>query len=238
MAGVEVLHQLGLEALGVLDRDVVQVAVAGGPDRDDLAGDGDGAVLALLEDLHGAATAVDLGLRRLVELRSELGERLELAELGQVQAHRPGDLLHGLGLGRATHAGHADAHVDGRADALVEEVGLQVDLAVGDRDHVGRDERRHVTALGLDDRQGRHGAAAQLVGQLGGALQQAGVQVEHVPGVGLATRWAAQQQGHLAVGVGLLGQVVIDRQGVLALVHPVVPDGRTRVGGEVLERRG
>jgi hypothetical protein len=40
-----------------------------------------------------------------------------------------------------------------RADVGVEQVGLEVDLAVGDGDDVGRDVGRDVTGLGLDDRQ-------------------------------------------------------------------------------------
>ena len=61
------------------------------------------------------------------------------------------------------------------------------------------------------------------------------VQVEDVAGVGLAARRAAQQQRHGAVGLGLLGQVVEDDQDVLALVHPVLADGRAGVRREVLE---
>ena len=40
-------------------------------------------------------------------------------------------------------------------DARLERVVLEVDLAVGDRDHVGRDVGGDVAGLGLDDRQGR-----------------------------------------------------------------------------------
>ena len=79
--------------------------------------------------------------------------------------------------------------------------------------------------------------APELVGELGGPLEQAAVQVEHVARVGLAARRAAQQQRQLAVGLGLLGQVVVDDEGVLAVVHPVLADGAAGVGGEVLERR-
>ena len=61
------------------------------------------------------------------------------------------------------------------------------------------------------------------------------MQVEDVARVGLAARRAAQQQRHRAVGLGLLGQVVEHDQDVLALVHPVLADGRAGVGGEVLE---
>ena len=150
-------------------------------------------------------------------------------------AQPAGDRLHRLGLRRAADPGHRDTDVDGRADALVEQVGLEEDLPVGDRDDVGRDERRDVVALGLDDRQAGHRAAAELVGELRAALQQPGVQVEDVTRVGLATRRAAQQQRHRAVGLGLLGQVVEDDQHVLAVVHPVLADRRAGVGREVLE---
>ena len=74
-----------------------------------------------------------------------------------------------------------------------------------------------------------------VVGELGAALEQPAVQVEHVARVGLAARGAAQQQGHRAVGLGLLGEVVEDDQDVLAVVHPVLADGRAGVGSEVLE---
>ena len=122
-------------------------------------------------------------------------------------------------------------------DTGVEQVGLQEDLAVGDRDDVRRDVGRDVVGLGLHDRQPGHRPAAQLLGQLRAALQQPGVQVEHVAGVGLAARRAAQQQRDGAVGLGLLGQVVEDDQDVLAVIHPVLADGRAGVGRDVLVAR-
>jgi hypothetical protein len=197
-----------------------------------------GAYCACLSSSTTRAPRCQLRLRGGVELGAELGERLELAELGEVEPQRAGDLLHGLDLGVAADPGHRDADVDGGPDARLEQVVLQVDLAVGDRDHVGRDVGRDVAGLGLDDRQRGERAAAELVGQLGGPLEQAAVQVEHVAGVGLAARRAAQQQRDLAVGLGLLRQVVVDDEGVLAVVHPVLAHGAAGVGGEVLERRG
>ena len=70
------------------------------------------------------------------------------------------------------------------------------------------------------------------------AFQQPGVQVEHVARVGLAARRAAQQQRDGAVGLGLLGQVVEHDQHVLAVVHPVLGDGRTGVGRKPFEAGG
>ena len=70
------------------------------------------------------------------------------------------------------------------------------------------------------------------------------MQVEDVAGVGLAAGRTAQQQGHLAVGPGVLGEVVVDAQGVLhelavdldADLHDVLAHGRTGVGRQVLQR--
>ena len=62
------------------------------------------------------------------------------------------------------------------------------------------------------------------------------MEVEHVTGEGLAARRAAQQQRHLTVGLGLLGEVVVDDERVLAVLHPVLAHGATAVGSQVLER--
>ena len=237
VAAAEPVEQLGLEPAHVLDRHRVEVAVGAGVERDDLLLDRQRAVERLLEQLDEAVAPVELGLRHLVELGAEAGEGLELAELRQVALERAHGLLHGLDLGGAAHPGHRLAGVEGGADARLEQVVLQVDLAVGDRDHVGGDVGRDVAGLGLDDREGGQRTAAVLVGQLGGPLEQAAVQVEHVARVGLAARRAAQQQRDLAVGLGLLRQVVVDGEGVLAVLHPVLAHGAAGVGGQVLERR-
>ncbi len=63
------------------------------------------------------------------------------------------------------------------------------------------------------------------------------MEVEDVAGVGLASRRTAQQQGKLAVGHRLLGEVVIDDQGVLAAVAEELAHGDAGVGGDELQRR-
>ena len=234
----EVVEQLALEAQHVLDRDLVELAVGAGPDRDDLLLDRERRVLRLAQQLGEARAAVELTTAGGVEVGGEQRERLERAVLRELELQRSGDLLDRLDLGVTTDARHRDADVDRGTLVGVEQVGLQEDLAVGDRDHVGRDVRRDVVRLGLDDRQAGHRSGAELVGELRATLEQTGVQVEHVAGVRLASRRAAQQQRHGAVGLGLLRQVVEDDQDVLAVVHPVLADGRAGVRGEVLEAGG
>ncbi len=62
-------------------------------------------------------------------------------------------------------------------------------------------------------------------------------EVEHVARIGFAARRAAQQQRHLAVGDGLLGQVVIDDHGVHAVVAEILAHGAAGERREELHRR-
>jgi len=64
------------------------------------------------------------------------------------------------------------------------------------------------------------------------------VEIEDITGVGLTTGGSSQEEGHLSVGDGLLRQIVIDDQGVLAVVSEVLTDGTSRVRSQELKRCG
>ena len=119
----------------------------------------------------------------------------------------------------------------------MEQLGFQEDLAVGDGNHVGGNIGGYVARLGFNDRQRRDGAAAVLGIDAGGALQQAGMQVEYVAGVGFTSGRAADQQGKGAVGHRMLAQIVVYNQHVLALIHEVFSHRAPGIGGDVLQRR-
>ena len=63
------------------------------------------------------------------------------------------------------------------------------------------------------------------------------MQIEHVARIGFAARRAAQQQRHLAVRDGLLGEIVVDDDGVHAVVAEVFAHGAARERREELHRR-
>ena len=63
------------------------------------------------------------------------------------------------------------------------------------------------------------------------------MQIEDVAGIGLASGRTVQQQRDLAVGHGLLGQIVIDDQHVAALVHEILAHRRAGIGREIQHRR-
>jgi hypothetical protein len=133
-------HVLGkpvAEQAHVVEVDVVEEVLLAGKDRDDLVGCGKSRKAALLEELHHVGTMVELVLRGGVEVGAKLRERLLVAVCGKVEAQRAGNLLHGLVLCVAANPGDRDAHVHSRALTLEEQVGLQVDLTIGDGNHVG-----------------------------------------------------------------------------------------------------
>src|SRR5229473_42221 len=63
------------------------------------------------------------------------------------------------------------------------------------------------------------------------------MQIEHVAGIGFAARRAAQQQRHLAVGDRLLRQIVVDDDGMHAVVAEVFTHGAAGERRDVLHRR-
>ena len=141
--------------MDLVERQVVEKALGPGEDRDALIDGVVGNVLVLLEQLDHAGAAVELLLAGRVELGAQLGEGLELAVGGEIQAQAAGDLLHRLDLGRSTDTAHGDAHVDGRTDTRCEQFALKVDLTVRDGDDVGGNVGRNVAFLRFDDRQRR-----------------------------------------------------------------------------------
>src|SRR5450631_3074771 len=230
-------QQAVLEVVHLGDRDAVKVAVDAGIDHHDLLFHLQRRELRLLQKFGEARTARQQALRRGVEIGAELRERRHFAVLRELALDLAGDLFHRLGLRRRSDARHRQADVDRRANALEEQIGLEEDLAVGNRDHVGRDIGRHVVGLGFDDRQRRQRSGALVVVELRGALEQAGVQIEHVAGIGFAARRTAQQQQHLAIGHRLFRQIVIDDDGVHAVVAEVFAHGAAGERRDVLHRR-
>src|SRR4029079_14412183 len=116
---------------------IVEMAVGHHPQDGGLLLAGKRLVLRLLEYLRDLLAARQLVTRGLVQVRSELGEGGQLAVLSQVELQRPGDLLHRLGLGGRPDTRNGCTYVETRPLTGVEKVGLQEELAVGDRNDVG-----------------------------------------------------------------------------------------------------
>jgi hypothetical protein len=64
------------------------------------------------------------------------------------------------------------------------------------------------------------------------------MQVEDIARIGFAARRAAQQERHLAVGDGLLREVVIDHHRMHAVVAEELAHGAARERREELHRSG
>lgn len=178
VVSLEVGKEVSLPGEDLVYGDGIEVTVNTGEDQGDHIADSHGGVLLLLEQLSQTLTAVESLLGRSIEIGTELGESSDLTVLGQEKLQGTSDLLHGLDLGSGTDTGHGETDVDGRADTLVEQFGLQENLAVGDGDDVGGDVGRHITTLGLDNGQGSKRTTAVLVVHLGSTLKETRVEVE------------------------------------------------------------
>ena len=120
----------------------------------------------------------------------------------------------------------------------VEEIGLEEDLPVGDRDDVGRDVGRDVAFLRLDDRQRGHRPTAERIRELRRALEQPRVQVEHVARERLTARRTTQQQHDLPIRERLLVEVVVEDHDVATLVAQPLAHRGAGITRQVLHRRG
>jgi len=64
------------------------------------------------------------------------------------------------------------------------------------------------------------------------------MEIENVSWVGLSSGGSSQKEGHLSVGDGLLGQIVVDDKAMLSVVSEEFTDGATGIGSQELKRGG
>lgn len=86
LRGCQELQQIVLETAHIGDRNIVQVAIGGGPDDGDFLLDRERLVLALLESLSQTLATLDLCLGIGIKIRAELRKGSEGAEPGQFEA--------------------------------------------------------------------------------------------------------------------------------------------------------
>ena len=218
--------------------DLVEIATHASEENASLLLDGHWHVLLLLEELGELLTSVEELLGGSIKIGTELGEGGDLTILGKLELERTGELLHGLDLGGGADTRHGKTDIDSGTDTLMEELSLQEDLAIRDRDHISGDICGHITSLGLNDGQSGQGASTVVLVHLGCALKQTRMEIEDITGVSLTTGRSSEKEGHLTVGDGLFGEIVIDDESVLGVVTEELTDGASRVRGQELERSG
>lgn len=238
MGALEVSKEVRLPGEDLVDGDGVEETVNTSEDQGNHVGNGHGGVLLLLEELGQTLTTGKGLLGGGIEIGTELGEGSDLTVLSQEQLKGTGDLLHGLDLGGGTDTGHGQTDVNGGTDTLVEQLGLQEDLTVSDGNDVGGNVSGHITTLGLNDGEGSQGTSTVGLVHLGGTLEETRVQVEDITGVGLTSGGTTEEQRHLTVGNGLLGQIIVDDDGVAGVVTEPLTHGTASEGSDVLQGSG
>ena len=108
-------------------------------------------VLGLYQQTGILLALVDGERSNRVHIAAELGECFQFAILCLVYLQRTRHLLHCLNLGVTAYTAHGDTYVDSRTVALIEKVGVEEYLPVGNGDYVCRDVSRHVARLRFDN---------------------------------------------------------------------------------------
>ena len=111
-------------------------------------------VLVLFERFAQAVAVIENLFRHAVDIGAKLRENLQFAVLRQREAELFNHLAHGLFLRGATDAGDREADVDRGAHTGMEQLRLQIDLTIGDRNHVGRNIGGDIARHRFHDRQG------------------------------------------------------------------------------------
>ena len=230
------VHLLELGDLGGLD--LVEVASDTGVENAGLFLDGHRDVLLLLEELGELLTSVKELLGGGIQIRTELGEGSDLTILSELELEGTGELFHGLNLGGGTDTRHGKTDIDSGTDTLMEELGLEEDLTIGNGDDISGDIGGHITSLGLNDGEGGEGSSTVVLVHLSCALKETRVKIEDITWVSLTTGRSSEKEGHLSVSNSLLGKIVIDDKSVLSVVTEVLSNGTTGVRGQELERSG
>ena len=179
--------------------------------------------LSMFDDLAGV----------FVQAGAKPGKGLEFLELrvGEFEVTRHRAISRPLRLATDARDGSADIHRGQHPQ--FEQRRRKVDLPVRDGDEVGRNVGGNVLRLGLDDGECSKRAAAEFRTQVGSAFEQARVDVEDVAGKGFATGWPAKQQGKLAIGTGVLREVVVNNQHIAARFHEMLRDAGRGVRSDV-----
>jgi len=190
----------------------------------------------LLEELGQTGTTREQEAGGGIKIGTELSEGSDFTVLSEVELEGTSELLHDLGLGGGTDTRDGKTDVNGGTDTTEEELGLQEDLTVSDRNDVSGNVGGYITTLGLNDGESSKRSTTELLAHLGSTLKETGVEVENVTRVGLTTGRTTEKEGHLTVGNGLLGQIIVDDESVLAVITEPLSHSTTGEGSEVLER--
>jgi len=238
LVGLQGRQERLLELTDSGDWDLIQETVDTSVDDWNLLLSSHWRVLLLLQQLGQSLTSSQGLLGRSVQVGTELGESGDFSVLSQEQLQGTGDLLHGLNLSGGTDTRDRQTDVDSWSDTLVEQLSLQENLTISNGNDVSWNVSGHITTLSLNDWQSGQRTTAVGIGHLSSSLQQTRVQVENITWVSLSSWWTSQQQRQLTVSHSLLGQVIVDDQGVSAVVSEPLTDRTSGERSQVLQWGG
>jgi len=234
--GSDELSEFGFEFSQVGGGDLIEMTLDTSVKDANLLLDGDGDVLLLVEELSKLLTSVKHVLGGGIQIGTELSEGSDFSVLSEIELEGTRHLLHGLDLSGGSDTGHGKTDVNGRSLTLVEKLSFEEDLSIGNGDNVSGDISGHITSLSLNDGKSSERTTTLRLVHLSCSFEETGVKIENITGISLTTRRSSQKKRHLSVSNSLLGKIIIDDEGVLAIVSEILTDSATGVRSQILKR--
>merc|ERR1711970_53968 len=238
LSGSNVFQEFQFKIGDIAWLDFVQMTSDTAEDASNLFSNIHWAVLSLFQQFSQSNTSVQQLLGGGIHIGTELGESSDFSILSQIKFHGTGNLFHGFQLSGGTDSRDGQTDVDSWSDTFVEQLSFQENLTVSDGDDIGWDIGGDITSLGFDNWEGGHRTSAHIVGHFSGSFQQSRVQVEDITWVGFSSWWSSEKEGHLSVGDGLFGQIVVHDQSVSSVISEPFSHGASRVWSQVLKWGG
>ena len=238
MLGVDSLEVHLLEFSNVGGVDLIEITLDTGVKDANLLFSWHWHILLLLKELSELLTSVEELLGGGIKIGTELGEGGNLSVLSELELHGTGNLLHGLNLGSRSDSGHGKTDINGWSDTFVEELSLQEDLSISDRDNVCWDISGHITSLGLNNWKSGQRTTTVVLVHFSGSLEKTGMEIEDISWISLSAWWSSKKKGHLSVSDSLLGEIIIDDESVLSTISEVLTNSASGIRSQELEWGG
>merc|ERR1711972_424979 len=229
LSGSNVFQEFQFKIGDIAWLDFIQMTSDTAEDASNLFSNIHWAVLSLFQQFSQSDTSVQQLLGSGIHIGTELGESGNFSILGQIKFHGTGNLFHGFQLSGGTDSGDGQTDVDSWSNTFVEQFSFQENLTVSDGDDVGWDIGGDITGLGFNNWEGGQRTSAHFIGHLSSSFQQSRVQVEDITWVGFSSWWSSEKEGHLSVGDGLFGQIVVHDEGVSSVISEPFSHRATRV---------
>lgn len=220
----------------MVERKIVEIEVKKGIDKGKMILSIKRREMRMIKELGKERKEVEKEMSWRVKIGKEMWEGRNLKIMGKIEIDRKGKMINGIDMGRRKKERKRKEEVKRREDKMIEKVGLEEDMEVGDRDKIGRNEGRKVVEMSLDERKRSKREREVLVVEIWRELEKKGVKVEKVERIRLKERRKKKKKRNMEIRERMIRKIVIEDEGVMEVVKEILKNGEERKRREIMNR--